>query len=52
MMDYLEYVVNTEMFQICFKLVLSCVLAGIIGLERSSTVRISVLTSTDMFFYP
>ena len=36
MMEYLEYVVNTEMFQICFKLVLSCILAGIIGLERSS----------------
>ena len=36
MMEYLEYVVNTELFQICFKLVLSCILAGIIGLERSS----------------
>ena len=36
MMEYLEYVVNTETFQICFKLLLSCLLAGIIGLERSS----------------
>ena len=36
MMEYIEYVVNTELFQICFKLVLSCILAGIIGLERSS----------------
>ena len=35
-MEYLEYVVNTETFQICFKLLLSCLLAGIIGLERSS----------------
>lgn len=36
MMGYLEYLVNTEMFQVCFKLALSCILAGIIGLERSS----------------
>ncbi len=36
MMEYIEYVVGTEVFQICFKLLLSCFLAGVIGLERSS----------------
>lgn len=35
-MEYIEYVVNTNVFQICFKLLLSCFLAGVIGLERSS----------------
>ena len=35
-MEYLEFIVNTELFQICFKLILSCFLAGVIGLERSS----------------
>ena len=36
MLEYLDYVINTETFQICFKLILSCFLAGIIGIERSS----------------
>lgn len=36
MMEYIEYIVNTNVFQICFKLLLSCFLAGVIGVERSS----------------
>jgi len=36
MMEYIQYVVGTETFQVCFKLILSCLLAGIIGIERSA----------------
>ena len=36
MWEYIQYVVNTDFFQICFKLLLSCFLAGVIGLERSA----------------
>ena len=36
MWEYVQYVVNTDFFQICFKLLLSCFLAGVIGLERSA----------------
>ncbi len=34
--EYLQFVVGTELFEISFKLLLSCFLAGIIGIERSS----------------
>ena len=36
MKEYLLYVINTDLFRVCFKLILSFLLAGIIGLERSS----------------
>ncbi len=36
MWEYLQYIVNTDAFQVCFKLLLSCFLAGVIGLERSA----------------
>lgn len=36
MMEYLKYLCSTPTFDICFKLLLSCLLAGIIGLERSA----------------
>ena len=36
MMGLIEEISSTEIFQIVFKLVLSCILAGIIGLERSA----------------
>ena len=36
MMEYIIDVTNSEVFQIIFKLILSSLLAGIIGLERSA----------------
>ncbi len=36
MMNYLEMISNSEAFQIVFKLLLSSVLAGVIGIERSA----------------
>ena len=36
MMDYFEVISNSETFQVVFKLVLSSILAGVIGIERSA----------------
>jgi uncharacterized membrane protein YhiD involved in acid resistance len=35
-MEYIVNIANSEVFQIVFKLILSSLLAGIIGIERSA----------------